>query len=164
MPRAGFVSVHCLVVAWALAGGTGCFGFPGGGGTSETRGTIYLPGGRSLSVEIADTPEKQARGYMFRDSVGEGEGMIFLMGDFDIHPFWMRNCRVPLDIIWIDEDWEVVQVALSVPPCRDDAPCPSVVPMQKSLYVLEVAGGTSAALGLELGTPLSYGPPPHQAR
>lgn len=123
------------------------------------RGTVYLPDGRSLSVEVADTPAKQARGYMFRSSVAEGEGMVFLMDSFDIHPFWMKNCLIPLDIIWLDEDWRIVHIAESVPPCKKD-PCPSFTPMQKSRYVLEVAAGQSRKLGLEQGERIRYEAPP----
>lgn len=151
--------ISCFVGASAVLAGPACLGPHATSVSCGPLGTVYLPGGRTLCVEIADTPEEQARGYMFRESVGEGEGMLFLMGDLDFHPFWMRNCRVSLDIIWMDETWRIVHVAESVPPCGDGDPCPPVVPMQKSLYVLEVAGGTGAALGIRPGATLRYVPP-----
>jgi uncharacterized membrane protein (UPF0127 family) len=121
-------------------------------------GNMVLPSGRSLRVEIADTPELQARGYMFREEVPEGEGMVFLMGRLGIHPFWMKNCLTALDIIWLDDRWRIVHVAHSVPPCRED-PCPGYAPMQQSLYVLETAPGLAAKQGLRLGDRLTFIPP-----
>lgn len=147
-----------LAGAVVILGACGLTARSGEAPSEEPRGTVYLPGGRSLSVEVADTPAKQARGYMFRKSVPEGEGMIFLMAEYDIHSFWMKNCLVPLDIIWLDEDWRVVHVAESVPPCEGDV-CPPVVPMHKSRYVLEVAAGTSGGLGLARGAVIRYAPP-----
>lgn len=121
-------------------------------------GTMRLPSGAALNVEIADTPELIQQGYMFREKVPEGEGMVFFLGSLDIHPFWMKNCRTALDIIWLDEQWRIVQIAESLPPCKED-PCPSYTPVQRSLYVLEVGPGQASRLGLRLGDRLSYLPP-----
>jgi len=121
-------------------------------------GTIALPSGKTLNVEIADTPLLQQRGYMFRERVPEGEGMVFLLETLDLHPFWMKNCRTALDIIWMDENWQVVQIAPEVPPCSAD-PCPVYSPMQKSHYVLEVAPGGAARLGLKQSDHVTYLPP-----
>lgn len=121
-------------------------------------GAVVLPTGRTISVEIADTPELIQRGYMFREKVPEGEGMIFFLGTLSLHPFWMKNCRTALDIIWIDEQWRIVHIAPSLPPCRED-PCPSYTPVQKSLYVLEVGPGEAARLGLRVGDRVTYVPP-----
>jgi len=138
--------------------------YPAGGvaapdGVSSIRwGTVALPSGQTLNVEIADTPALEQRGYMFRDRVPEGEGMIFLFDSLEIHPFWMKNCRTSLDIIWIDEHWRVLHIVAGVPPCRED-PCPTFGPMEKSQYVLEVASGGAARLGLKPGDRVTYLPP-----
>ncbi len=121
-------------------------------------GTVALPGGGTLSVEIADTPVLRERGYMFREKVPDGEGMVFFMEAPGIHPFWMKNCRTALDIIWLDEAWRIVHIATSVPPCRED-PCPTYAPMQRSLYVLEVGPGGAARLSLQIGDQITFIPP-----
>jgi uncharacterized membrane protein (UPF0127 family) len=121
-------------------------------------GTVTLPSGMTLSVEVADTPPLQEKGYMYREKVPEGEGMIFLLQSLDLHPFWMKNCRTALDIIWTDENWKVIHIASEVPPCKQD-PCPVYSPMQKSHFVLEVAPGAAARLGLKLGDHITYLPP-----
>lgn len=103
-----------------------------------------------LQVEVADTPESRALGYMYRDRITKREGMVFLMDHLDFHPFWMKNCKFSLDIIWMDENWRVVHLEKQVPPCKRD-PCPSFLPMQASLYVLEVMGGLADREGVRLG-------------
>lgn len=122
-------------------------------------GTVSVPSGRTLSVEVADTAYLQERGYMYRDRVPEGEGMVFLLPSLDIHPFWMKNCRTHLDIIWLDENWRIVHIAADVPPCKED-PCPTYSSMQKSHFVLEVAPGGAARLELKKGDHITYLPPP----
>jgi len=118
-------------------------------------GTVSLPSGATLNVEVADTPLLQERGYMFRERVPEGEGMVFLLDTLDLHPFWMKNCLTALDILWMDENWKVIHIASRVPPCREE-PCPVYSPMQKSRFVLEVAPGAAGRLGLKLGDHLTY--------
>lgn len=109
------------------------------------------PSGKEFSLEIADTDEARARGYMFREKVGPDEGMLFVFDRAAPHGFWMRNCKVSLDIIWLDANFRVAHIAPDVPPCADDEECPSVYPMRPGRYVLEVAGGTAAREGLEVG-------------
>ena len=128
-------------------------------GRRAPRGRVMLPSGRVLQVEVADTSELRALGYMFRERIGDDEGMVFLMQSLGFHPFWMKNCKVSLDITWLDEGWRVVHVERNVPPCAAD-PCPSYSPMQASQYVLEVRGGLAAREGVELGKSISFAPDP----
>jgi len=118
------------------------------------RAEVRFPRGRVIAAEIADTPEKVARGYMYRTQVGERDGMIFVFPVSDVHPFWMKNTLVPLDMIWMDEEFGVLHIQPSAPPCRAD-PCPSYGPLRKAAYVLEVRGGTTAEEGLKVGDRLA---------
>ena len=68
------------------------------------------------------------------------------------HSFWMKNCRVPLDILWLDASFRVVHVAAAQPPCPAEGNCPSIVPMRPARYALEFASGTAQAHGLKPGT------------
>lgn len=152
-----------LVTYVSLLAATGWIG-PGAaaGATTrpaaEPRGEVVLPSGRLLQAEIADTDEKRARGYMFRERISDTEGMLFLMGELGFHPFWMKNCKVGLDILWLDESWKVVHIERKVPPCLKD-PCPGYAPMQASLYVLEIQEGLSDKEGMKLGDRIIYRPP-----
>ena len=87
---------------------------------------------------------------MFRDQVGPGEGMLFLFPREGFHSFWMKNCRVPLDLIWLSPDLTVVHLEKKVPPCRRD-PCPGYPPLRKARLVLEVRGGSAEKSGLRVG-------------
>ena len=110
-----------------------------------------FPSGAEFSLEIAATDRERQLGYMFREEVPANEGMLFLFGETERHGIWMKNCRVALDIIWLDEDFRVVEVAAGAQPCPIDGPCPSMQPMHPSRYVLEVAGGRAAEEKLSRG-------------
>jgi len=103
-----------------------------------------FPSGAEFSLEIAASDRERQIGYMFREDVPENEGMLFLFDATERHGIWMKNCRVSLDIIWLDADFRVVEIAASALPCPADGPCPSMLPMRVSRYVLEVAGGRAA--------------------
>ena len=110
-----------------------------------------LPSGAEFTLEIAADPESRATGYMFRDHVGPREGMLFLFEEPARHSMWMKNCRVSLDLIWLDASRRIVHLAESQPPCPADGPCPIIEPMRPARYVLELAGGTARREGLRLG-------------
>jgi uncharacterized membrane protein (UPF0127 family) len=114
------------------------------------RASVETPGGRKFVAEIADTPERWMHGYMFRQEIGEDEGMIFVFPEAGFHPFWMKNTLVPLDMIWMDDTFTAIYIQESAPPCRSD-PCPSYGPVRKARYVLEVRGGTAARERLRIG-------------
>jgi uncharacterized membrane protein (UPF0127 family) len=59
-------------------------------------------GGAVVRAEVADTPSKRQRGFMYRDRVPDGTGMLFLYAEDDVLSFWMLNTRVPLDVAYID--------------------------------------------------------------
>ena len=113
-----------------------------------------FPNGSEFGLEIAETPQQRARGYMFRESIGEYEGMLFLFEEDDRHSFWMKNCEIALDLIWLDQHFRVVEIQTDVPPCKKD-PCPSYAPMRAGRYVLEVGAGRSVAEGLKVGDQLT---------
>jgi len=124
----------------------------------DPRGQIALPSGRVLDVEVADTPLEIQRGYMFREKISDNEGMVFLFPSAGFHNFWMKNCKVALDIAWLDEAWRVVHLEENLPPCAAD-PCPSWAPLKAARYVLEVRAGLAAVDGLRPGTTVVFVPP-----
>jgi len=113
--------------------------------------TAIFPSGAQFSLELADTPQKRARGYMFRERVAPDEDMLFLFDEDDHHSFWMKNCVVSLDLIWLDAGFRVVEVQADVPPCPAEGDCPSRVPLRAARYVLEVAAGRAAEESLRPG-------------
>lgn len=103
-----------------------------------------------IVVEIAATKESREAGLMWRESLDDMAGMLFVFDSERRNAFWMKNTRIPLDMIFMDEDAQVVYVAHNVLPCRENS-CPSIDPGVDSKYVLEVASGTAAELGIGIG-------------
>jgi len=100
----------------------------------------------SFVTELADTPEAQAKGMMFRTSMGEFEGMLFPSGTPQPRSFWMRNTPLPLDIIFIGPDSRITNIEPGVPYLED-----SVSSDGPALAVFEIAGGRSEELGIGPG-------------
>ena len=111
-------------------------------------------GGKTFSVEIADTSEKQALGLMFRDSMPADAGMIFIFPNEAPRSFWMKNCRIPLDIMYFDKDMKMVSVSANTPPCRVER-CPSYPSSGPAMFVLELNGGVASELGVGPGDQLT---------
>lgn len=98
-------------------------------------------------VEVADSPEAQARGLMFRTELGDFEGMIFPYDGTTAQSFWMKNTPLPLDIIFIGPDRRIANIAAMTEPYSLE----SVHSVGPVLGVLELRGGRAAELGIEPG-------------
>ena len=120
--------------------------------------TLGFPSGRQVQAELAVTAEQRARGLMFRDSLDSGRGMLFVFPQSDFHAFWMKNCRFPIDIIWLSQEKKIVHIERAVPPCKED-PCPSYGPMRKAKYVVEVVANFSRDEKLQLGDHVEFETP-----
>jgi uncharacterized membrane protein (UPF0127 family) len=94
-------------------------------------------------------------GLMFRPSLPEDQGMLFVFEELDFHGIWMKNCKFPIDILWLDEEGRVVHLAESVPPCRAD-PCPVYQPLRKAAYVVELNAGQARREKVVLGSRLTF--------
>jgi uncharacterized protein len=116
---------------------------------------VILPSGAVYSIEIARTPEEQAQGLMFRESLPERAGMLFPFADPGVHRFWMKNTMIPLDIIWMDGAGRVLFVSADTPPCRAD-PCPNYGPELPAASVLEIAGGMAAKERVTVGSTIRF--------
>ena len=98
---------------------------------------LKLPSGTVLSTEVMVEDGDRAMGLMFRPSLPQDHAMLFIFETADFHGIWMKNCKFPIDIVWLDETRKVVHVAESVPPCRKE-PCPVYQPMQRAAFVVEM--------------------------
>ncbi len=114
---------------------------------------VYFPDGTAIAVELATTPEEKSRGLMFRESLEESRGMLFIFERPGYYAFWMKNVRFPLDILWLDENFAIVHIERSVPPCSAE-PCASYIPKAPAKYVLEVSANLSQKKGLKAGDKL----------
>ncbi|WNC32053.1 MULTISPECIES: DUF192 domain-containing protein [unclassified Thermosynechococcus] len=101
-----------------------------------------------IQLEVARTPAQQQLGLMFRSELPPDRGMLFPISPPQVASFWMKNCLISLDLIFL-RDGKVVAIAPAAPPC-ETLPCPtyeSGVPVDA---VLELAGGRAAELGLKV--------------
>ncbi len=101
---------------------------------------VYFPDGFAVTAELAVGEEERARGLMYREKLQEDQAMLFLFETEDIHSFWMKNMRFPIDILWLDGNRRIVHIEVRVPPCPHD-PCPTYTPAAPSAFVLELQSG-----------------------
>lgn len=109
-------------------------------------------GGKRFDVEVAVTPQEQARGLMFREELPADHGMLFIYERAAPRSFWMKNTLIPLDILFFDGrrrliNWHTAQ------PCRAE-PCPAFAADEPARYVLELNAGMARSLGLAPGAEL----------
>ncbi|MBD3245679.1 MAG: DUF192 domain-containing protein [Candidatus Omnitrophica bacterium] len=92
-------------------------------------------------VQTAASPRARRTGLMGRRSLDDNEGMLFVFERSGRYPFWMKNMKIPLDILWIDAQFRIVHIEPSVPPCTME-PCPGYHPALAARYVLELPAGS----------------------
>src|SRR5439155_20721144 len=132
--------VMCAAVAAALAL-AGC----------RARGPVAVirgPGGvAEVSLEVAATPAEWERRLMYRSSLAEGRGMLFVFDEDGNHGFWMKNTLIPLDMLFIARDGTVVGVHANATPLSTA----NISVGQSSRYVLDVPRGWAARHGIAAG-------------
>ena len=108
------------------------------------RGTIKVDN-KILEVQIADSDSLRVRGLMFQNELPYDEGMLFVFDGSSTRAMWMLNMQFNLDIIWFDEDANVVAIEKDVPPCKTTVEVVACrengVSADNAKYVLEVTAG-----------------------
>jgi uncharacterized membrane protein (UPF0127 family) len=126
-------------------------------GCANAGGPWVEIGGERFTVEIADDDAERARGLMFRDTLADGTGMLFIHDSESPQAYWMKNTRIPLDILYFDDDRKLVSQQRGVPPCSAGNNCPSYPSEGPARYVLELNAGEAARLKLQDGAELTFG-------
>lgn len=124
-------------------------------GAASNGPRVILPDGFVVNVEVVADDELRAQGLMYRDRLDPSAGMLFFFAQDGEYPFWMKNTRIPLDMIWIDSSRRIAHVKHDVPPCRT-TDCPSYPPNAIARYVLELAAGGAKQHGLKAGDQLRF--------
>jgi uncharacterized membrane protein (UPF0127 family) len=125
----------------------------------ETLGTqtITLPNGQKIRAEVEMNDVDIQKGMMFRDSLARGRGMLFIHQTPGQYKYWMFQCRISLDIVWMDTAHRIVEISPDTPPCKTKASlCPNYGGNQTAQFVLELGGGEAQRLGLGLGQMLQF--------
>ncbi|NLX07541.1 MAG: DUF192 domain-containing protein [Phycisphaerae bacterium] len=107
--------------------------------------------GRTFTAEIADAPETLKLGLMFRNSLPERHGMLFVFPDAAPRAFWMKNTLIPLDIIFIGADRRILNVETLQ--AQSEKRAYSAGPAR---YTLELAARSAQRYGLEPGMPVEF--------
>jgi hypothetical protein len=102
----------------------------------------------TFDIELAVTPEEQARGLMFRPSLAPDAGMLFVYDPPQTARFWMKNTMIPLDMIFLDDAGQITNIAERTVPYS----LSSHASDGEVRAVLEIGGGLSAVHGFEAGT------------
>ena len=111
--------------------------------------TVWMANGQShrFVVEVAATPEQQERGLMFRQSMPEDDGMIFLNKIDKPSTFWMKNTLIPLDMLFVDRTGKIVHIKANAKPLSEE-----MIPSGGSVRaIVEINGGVAARLGIKAG-------------
>ncbi len=124
-----------------------------------------LPGYRKIEVtvngvqlvaDVASTGEQRGKGLAIKDTLAENESMLFVFPEPDDYRFWMKDMKFPIDIIWIDDDKEVVHIEHSLEPCAPVSFCPTYQPDRDALYVLETVAGFAQKYNVTDGTHVDF--------
>jgi len=145
--RFSFLVALSIPAACLLA--TGC--------SSATPTEKVTVGGQSFDVEIADDFKERARGLMFRERMAAGRGMLFVHEREEPLAYWMKNTKLPLDILYFDASRRLVSIQKGVPPCSAGDRCPNYPSTGPAKYVLELNAGEGQALGLAVGAEITFG-------
>jgi hypothetical protein len=125
------------------------------GGLEGYEQTVVYIGGDGLLADIADTPDKKSLGLGVRETMDEGEAMLFPFDMESRHAFWMQSMKFPIDIIWLDSNKTVVHIEHSLQPCTP-FDCPSYLPDKNAKYVLETVAGFSEKRGVVEGAKVDF--------
>jgi uncharacterized protein len=107
----------------------------------------FLKNQQKLTIEIADNEAETTQGLMYRRSMPDSCGMIFVMPDYEPQKFWMKNTYIPLDIIFLDESKKIVTIQANTTPFSEAG----VESYDKAKFVLEVNAGYCKRKGIEKG-------------
>jgi hypothetical protein len=110
-------------------------------------------GDQTIDLEVAKTEEQQAMGLMYRKQLENNRGMLFPFKPARPVGFWMKNCLINLDMVFL-RNGQVVAIANNVPPCQKE-PCPVYGPQTSVDQVIELRGGRAKELGIKQGDRLA---------
>lgn len=120
--------------------------------TTQNPTVLQTPEGRQIKVEIADTEEERIKGLSNRAYLEKGTGLLFVFDSPGRYGIWMKDMIFPIDILWLDKSYKVVDLKTNVSPKT----FPTVFnPKTEAVYVLELNSGEIARLQLKTNSKLT---------
>jgi uncharacterized membrane protein (UPF0127 family) len=118
---------------------------------------LTLSSGKVIRVETMIHTLDLARGMQFRTSMRPDHGMLFFHPQTGKYMYWMYQTLIPLDMIWIGEGYQIVEIVPNAQPCQTAASqCPKYGGHEIAKYVLELGGGMAQKYGLQLGQRVQF--------
>lgn len=105
-----------------------------------------------IDIEVADNDQSRARGLMYRRSLPENAGMLFTQRMEEMQSFWMKNTYIPLDILFVNANKEIVTIHANTTPLKEW----NYASTEPSLYVVEVNAGFSGRHGIRTGDKIEF--------
>ena len=105
-----------------------------------------------IDIEIADDPDKIETGLMYRRSLPENAGVLFIYKQPQPLSFWMKNTYIPLDVIFIDKDMKIITIHKNVKPLSED----SIESYVESMYAIEVNAGFCDKYRIQIGDYIKF--------
>lgn len=135
---------------------TGCSWF-GEGNADGLKEVVFKTdtGDHKFYVEVADDSDERQLGLMDRESLDDDKGMIFVYEEEQKVAFWMKNTLISLDMVFLDDDLEVIDYFTDVPPCKAD-PCPHYIPQGNAKFIIELNAGKISEIALKRGDRVEY--------
>lgn len=107
---------------------------------------------KKIDIELALDDAEREQGLMYRKSMDDNKGMLFIFDKEELQSFWMKNTIMPLDIMYVNSKFEIEQIYKNTTPFSENS-VPSDKPV---LYVLEVAGGFSDRHNIKEGDKIVF--------
>ena len=107
---------------------------------------------KTIDIEIADTPEESEAGLMFRRTMADTEGLLFVFKKAEARFFWMKNTYIPLDMIFVDKNMKIVKIEKNTIPMSEE----NIPTHKNTLYTVEVNAGFCDRYGINVGDYIQF--------
>lgn len=106
-----------------------------------------------VRVDVADNPSERQLGLSGRDNLPATEGLLFVFPESDYHGIWMKDMRFPIDVIWIDEHFKVIDITRNLKP----ETFPRIFePRVPARFIIETNSNFTASFGIKIGDAVAF--------
>ena len=107
--------------------------------------------GRVFTVSVVISPDARRRGLSGKPELPSGTGVLFVFDTLSYQSMWMPDMKFPLDIVWLDENFHVVNITYNATPCESREDCPSYSSVNLVKYAIEMTAGEANNYGFAHG-------------